>query len=98
MRALGFSRGTVLRVFLAEALWLGLMGGALGVAAASFLSLITVSTTNWDTFSELAFGFALSPRIAIASMFFAAIMGVAGGFLPAVRAARSEIVQSLRQG
>jgi ABC-type antimicrobial peptide transport system permease subunit len=98
MRALGFSRGTVLRVFLAEALWLGLLGGALGVAAASFLSLITVSTTNWDTFSELAFGFALSPRIAFSSLLFAAIMGVVGGFLPAMRAARAEIVQSLRQG
>jgi ABC-type lipoprotein release transport system permease subunit len=97
LRALGFSRGTVLRVFLAEAVWLGLLGGAVGVAGASFLSFITVSTTNWDTFSELAFGFALSPRIALESLAFAAAMGLTGGLLPALRAARAEIVPSLRQ-
>ncbi len=97
MRALGFSRGTVLRVFLAEALWLGLLGGVLGVAGASLLSFMTVSTTNWDTFSELAFSFTLSPGITFSALLFAAVMGVVGGFLPALRASRAQIVQSLRQ-
>ncbi len=96
LRALGFSRRTVLGVFLGEALFLGLLGGAIGVAGASLLSFITVSTTNWDTFSELAFGFELSPGIAISSLLFALGMGVVGGFLPAVRASRARIVESLR--
>jgi ABC-type antimicrobial peptide transport system permease subunit len=96
LRALGFSRAAVLRVFLAEALWLGLIGGAVGLLAASFMSMVSVSTTNWDTFSELAFKFELSSGIVIGSLFFAIGMGVTGGFLPAVRAARAGIVDSLR--
>ena len=97
LRALGFPRRSVLRVFLIESLALGLLGGALGLAAASFLSLISVSTTNWDTFSELAFRFSLSPSIVIGSFVFGAAMGVLGGFLPAWRAARMGIVNSLKK-
>jgi len=97
LRALGFSRSSVLRVFLIESLVLGLLGGALGLAAASFLSFISVSTTNWDTFSELAFRFTLSPSIILGAVLFGAIMGVVGGFLPAYRAARAGIVGSLRK-
>jgi ABC-type antimicrobial peptide transport system permease subunit len=96
LRAIGFTRRTVLAVFLVEALALGLLGGAAGIAGASFLSFITVSTTNWDTFSEIAFGFELSPDIVIGSFLFAIVMGVVGGFLPAVRASRARIVESLR--
>jgi ABC-type antimicrobial peptide transport system permease subunit len=97
LRALGFTRFTVLRVFLAEAFLLGTLGGVLGLVAASFLSLVSVSTTNWDTFSELAFSFSVSPGIIIGSLIFAVLMGVIGGFLPAVRAARADIVNSLRK-
>jgi len=96
LRALGFPRFTVLRVFLAEAVVLGILGGVLGLLAASFLSFVTVSTTNFDTFSELAFSFSVSPSIAIGSLVFALAMGVIGGFLPAVRASRANIVNSLR--
>jgi ABC-type antimicrobial peptide transport system permease subunit len=97
LRALGFPRGAVLRVFLAEAVSLGLIGGAIGLGAASFLSLVSVSTTNWTSFTELAFGFALSPNVVLGSLFFAVTMGILGGLLPAARAARSEIVNSLRK-
>ncbi|HET9232738.1 MAG TPA: ABC transporter permease, partial [Candidatus Eisenbacteria bacterium] len=97
LRALGFPRRSVLRVFLVESLALGLLGGALGLAAASLLSFISVSTTNWDTFSELAFRFSLSPVIVIGSFVFGAAMGVLGGFLPAWRAARMGIVNSLKK-
>ena len=97
LRALGFPRRSVLRVFLVESLALGLLGGALGLAAASLLSFISVSTTNWDTFSELAFRFSLSPAIVIGSFVFGAAMGVLGGFLPAWRAARMGIVDSLKK-
>ncbi|HEX9751752.1 MAG TPA: ABC transporter permease [candidate division Zixibacteria bacterium] len=96
LRALGFSRARVLSVFLTEAMWLSLIGGGVGLVAASFMSFVTISTTNWDTFSELAFGFALSPTIIISSLIFAVVMGIAGGFLPAVRAARAKVVDSLR--
>ena len=67
-----------------------------GVALASLMQLVTVSTTNWDTFSEVAFTFAISPGIAMSGLIFAAIMGLVGGFLPAVRASRLGIVEALR--
>ncbi len=98
LRALGFGRGSVLGAFLLEAALLGLLGGAAGLAGASFLRLVTVSTTNWQTFSELAFGFELTAAIAARSLLFGLGMGVAGGALPAVRAARLGIVDALRTG
>ena len=57
LRALGFKRGNILVAFLAESLLLGLIGGTVGVAGGSLLQLLTISTMNWTTFSELAFGF-----------------------------------------
>ena len=97
MRAIGFPRRRVLVVFLIEAIWLSLLGGGVGVLAAAMMSLVTVSTTNWTTFSELAFSFALSPSIVLGSFVFAIVMGLIGGFLPAVRAARADIINSLRE-
>jgi ABC-type antimicrobial peptide transport system permease subunit len=97
LRALGFSRLRVLGVFLMESVWLGLLGGLVGLMAASFMSFVQVSTTNWNTFSELAFDFALSPGIVAGILIFALTMGILGGFLPAVRAARAKIVDSLRE-
>ncbi|MDD4052572.1 MAG: ABC transporter permease, partial [candidate division Zixibacteria bacterium] len=60
------------------------------------LSLLQVATTNWDTFSQIAFNFRLSSGIVITALIFALVMGLVGGFLPAVRAARLKIVDSLR--
>jgi len=96
MRALGFLRRNVLAVFLIEAVVISTVGGLIGLAGASFLQLMTISTTNWDTFSEITFNFRLSPEIAIGTMLFAMLMGILGGFLPAVRAARIRIVDALR--
>lgn len=98
LRALGFRRGAILAAFLAEALLLGLLGGVAGVGFSSLLSFMTFSTTNFQTFSELAFRFALTPEIAAWAIGFALFMGVAGGFLPALRAARMTIVEALRSG
>jgi len=81
---------------LLEALLLAFIGGALGIIASAALQSITVSTTNWTTFSELAFGFRLSGDIVVACLIFALVMGVVGGFLPAVRASRLKIVEALR--
>jgi ABC-type lipoprotein release transport system permease subunit len=97
LRALGFSRRAVLRVFLVESLLLGLAGGLLGLLGAALLSLVKVTTMNWDTFSEVAFGFALSPGIATGALVFAVLMGTAGGFLPALAAAGTGIVDALRK-
>lgn len=96
LRALGFRRRSILGAFLFESIVLALIGGAAGVALASLTSLIRISTINFSTFSELAFGFVLSPGIVLASLIFAVIMGILGGFLPAARAARMQIVSALR--
>jgi putative ABC transport system permease protein len=96
LRALGFRRRNILLAFLMESLLLSLIGGALGLFLASFLQSLTISTLNFTTFSELAFGFYLNPSIVMASMIFAGSMGIVGGFLPAVRASRMDIVSALR--
>jgi len=96
MRAVGFQRTSILIAFLFEALFLGLIGGLVGLFFGSFLQLLTVSTVNFQTFSELAFSFALTPRIVIEGLAFALTMGLVGGVLPAVRAARMNIVDALR--
>lgn len=96
LRALGFRRGAVLGAFMGEALLLSLVGGAVGLAAASGMQAVDVSTTNFSSFAELAFQFTLTPRIALWSLLFALLMGVVGGFVPAWRAARLKIVDCLR--
>jgi putative ABC transport system permease protein len=96
LRALGFRRGAVLLAFLAESLLLALAGGVLGLLAATLMQAVSVSTTNFATFSELAFQFTLTPAIALQSLLFALVMGFIGGFVPAWRAARMKIVDCLR--
>jgi len=96
LRALGFRRSAVLGAFLFEAVLIGAIGGLVGIALASFMQLVHISTLNWQSFAELAFTFTLTPGIALGSFAFAIVMGVVGGFLPAVRAARLKIVDSLR--
>jgi len=96
LRALGFQRGTILTAFLLESLLLGLLGGLGGLFFSSFLQFFTVSTTNFQTFSELAFRFSLTPATALKALSFALFMGFLGGILPAIQAARKNIVEALR--
>ena len=96
LRALGFSRGSILTAFLGESLLLGLLGGAIGLAGAAFMQTLSISTTNFQTFAEVAFRFVLTPGIVAAALLFALAMGFVGGFLPAARAARLKIVDALR--
>jgi len=96
MRALGFSRRSILMAFLIESLFLALLGGVIGLGLASFLSFVKISTLNFSSFSEIAFSFSLSPAIIISSLIFSLVMGFIGGFLPSFRAARLNIVNALR--
>lgn len=98
MRSLGFSRRSILSAFLFEAILISSIGGVIGLFLASFLQFFSISTLNWNSFSELAFSFSLSPVIIFASMIFAIAMGILGGFFPSVRAARLNIVKALRAG
>ncbi len=94
--ALGFSRASVLVAFLLESVVLSLVGGAIGCALGMLVNGVSTGTTNWDSFSELAFTFRVTPDILLTGMIFAAVMGAIGGLLPAWRAARKRIVDSLR--
>ena len=96
LRALGFRRRAILAAFLAEALLLAGVGWLFGLAAASAMQFVHISTMNWQSFGELAFSFTLTPKIVLQSLAFAAVMGLAGGVLPALRAARLRIVDALR--
>mgnify|MGYP005833858213 CR=1 FL=1 len=96
LRALGFARRSILTAFLAESLLLSAIGAGVGLLCASLMQFLTVSTTNFQTFSELAFSFTLTPRIVAESLLFAFGMGLAGGVLPAFRASRLGIVEALR--
>ena len=98
LRAIGFQRRNILYSFMMEAMLLGLVGGCIGLFFASFLQLFTISTLNFQTFSELAFSFTLTFEIAWKSLLFSLIMGLVGGVLPAFRAARMNIVEALRAG
>src|SRR6266853_495122 len=96
LRALGFGRRSILTAFLVESMLLALTGGLAGLTAASLLQQVRISTTNFQTFSELAFSFELTPSVIAWSIAFALIMGLAGGVLPAAKAARMRIVDALR--
>lgn len=96
LRAVGFRRRSVLGAYLVESLLIAFIGGVVGLFFASFLQLFTVSMMNFDSFSELAFSFSLTPGIVLDSLLFALLMGFLGGFLPSVRAARLNIVNALR--
>lgn len=96
LRALGFRRRSVLTSFLLESLSIAILGGIVGISCASLMQFVTFSTTNFGTFSELAFGFSMNAKIILITLIFAILMGIVGGFLPAIKAARMNIVNSLR--
>ncbi|WP_454725158.1 MULTISPECIES: ABC transporter permease [Cupriavidus] len=96
LRALGFKRINVLGAFLVEAMLLGLAGGLAGLACAALMQLASFSTTNFQTFADLSFRFILTPAVVVKTLAFAVAMGLFGGFLPALRAARMRIVDALR--
>ena len=96
LRALGFKRRSVLASFLIESVIIALIGGTIGLSIASLMQFVSISTINFGSFAELEFSFTLSVSIVASSLLFAFFMGVVGGFLPAARAARLNIVNALR--
>jgi putative ABC transport system permease protein len=97
MRALGFGGPSVVFSFLLEALLISFVGGVLGCLAVLRLNGLTTSTINFQTFSNLAFAFRITPDLMIMGVVFALIMGVVGGIFPAIRAARLPVATALRE-
>ena len=97
MRALGFGGPSVVVSFLIEALLISFVGGLLGCLAVLRLNGLTTSTINFQTFSNLAFAFKITPGLLAEGIIFALVMGVLGGFFPAVRAATLPVATALRE-
>ncbi len=97
LRALGFSRLTILFSFVTESVFLAVVGGALGCVLALPMQGFTAGTGQTQSFSELAFAFRITPPIIVTGMIFAVIMGFLGGLLPAFRASRMPITSALRE-
>jgi putative ABC transport system permease protein len=87
LRALGFSRGSVLVSFLIEAVMLAVIGGVLGAAAAIGMGFVHFSMVNMASWSEIVFSFDPTARILLTALGFACVMGLLGGLFPAVTAA-----------
>ena len=98
LRALGFGAGPVLISVLVESLLLALTGGVLGAVIAYVLfNGFEAATMNWQTFSQIAFSFAVTPPLLMGGLIYAGVMGLVGGFFPAIRAARMPVATALRE-
>lgn len=97
LRAIGFSRMSVLFSFMLESLVLCLVGGMLGCLAVVPFNGLTTGTMNFATFSELTFQFQFGPKVLLEGVLLASLMGLLGGIFPAVRAIRLKIIDALRQ-
>jgi putative ABC transport system permease protein len=97
LRAIGFGGVPVIVSVMTESLLLGLVGGALGAAIAyvGFDGLQT-STLNFSSFSQVSFAFSVTPALMITAVVYALLLGLAGGFLPAIHAIRQPIIEGLR--
>ncbi len=98
LRALGFSRSSILFSFLLESISLAMLGGIVGVIASIGMGAVKFSMMNFSSWSEIVFSFDPTPKIIITALVFAAGMGLLGGFFPAIRAARISPVTAMRGG
>ena len=96
LRVLGFSRSSILIAFLLESVGVALIGAALGILLTLPLNFVSTGTSNWVTFSEIAFNFRVTPDLMISALIFGAIIGFIGSLLPSIRASRFRIVEALR--
>jgi len=97
LRAIGFSSMDVILAMLFEALLLALAGGVTGALLAWPLNGFTANTLNFQSFSQMAFAFQITPKLMLEGIVFAVIMGLAGGIVPALRAARMKPADALRE-
>jgi len=97
LRALGFSRLSILGSFVLESIFLALAGGAVGLVLVMLLSLVDVRMMNWSTFSDIVLSFEATPRVIILSLLFSTLMGLFGGLVPAIRASRVSPVEAMRE-
>ena len=97
LRALGFSKGSILLSFVIESVIIALIGGVVGCLLSLPVNGIATGTMNFRTFSELAFSFRITPDLMITALIFAAVMGLFGGLLPSRFAARMPITKALRE-
>ena len=96
LRALGFRKRSILASFLVESILLALLGGVLGCLMALPVHGISTGTTNFASFSEVLFHFRITPEILGKAILFAGLVGIAGGLLPAARAARLQLLEVMR--
>jgi putative ABC transport system permease protein len=98
LRALGFGSGAVVVSVMLESLVIALVGGAVGAAVAYFaFNGFHTATVNWQSFSQVTFAFAVTPPLLIQGIVWATFIGLIGGLLPALRAARQPIASALRE-
>jgi putative ABC transport system permease protein len=93
---LGFHPRSVLASFLAESAVIAFLGGIVGCLLALPINGVVTSTTNWASFSEIAFAFRVTPQLLLSGIVFAVVMGIIGGFFPARRASKLPVIQALR--
>ncbi|HKX61356.1 MAG TPA: ABC transporter permease, partial [Verrucomicrobiae bacterium] len=98
LRALGFGTEPVILSILFESLLLALVGGTAGAMAAYFaFDGFKAATMNWQTFSQIAFAFAVTPKLLVTAIVWSTIIGLIGGLFPALRAARLPVAGALRE-
>ena len=96
LRVLGFGRFSILLTFVLESVAVALIGAVIGILLAMPLNFISTGTSNWVTFSEIAFNFRVTPDLIVFALLFGVIIGVVGSLLPSIRASRLRIVEALR--
>lgn len=96
LRSIGFSRASILLSFVAESVLIALAGGVLGCGLAMLRDGAATQTTNFTTFSEVAFAFRVTPGLLLTGILFSAGIGLAGGYLPARAAMRVGIASAVR--
>jgi len=96
LRVLGFSRLSILLAFLLESVSIAVIGAAIGIVLALPLNFVSTGTSNWVTFSEIAFNFKVTPDLMLWALIFGGIIGFVGSLLPSIRASRFRIVDALR--